>query len=214
MRDWQATILSQFANSPTICQLIENMNDYFDPRANFEQFYNLYWNVDTATGQGLDYWGNIVGVNRVLQIPEQSPPFGFEDNASPPDVVGFNQAPFNSYGGETQAYILPDSTFRTMVLAKALANIIETSSPAINQLLTNLFPGRGPAYVLDTGSMTMQLTFEFELTPVELAIVQNVVPHPAGVQVTVLIVSLVGIIGFLECGYAETFGHGTFYAGR
>ena len=68
MIDLEQTILSQYANSPTIVQLVTNLNAYIDPTTNIDAFYDFVWNVDTAKGYGLDVWGRIVGVGRVLEI--------------------------------------------------------------------------------------------------------------------------------------------------
>lgn len=72
------TVASQYANSPTLRQLIDSMNEYFDPSTNFEAFYNFVWNVDTAKGFGLDIWGRIVNVSRDLLIPNTPELFGFD----------------------------------------------------------------------------------------------------------------------------------------
>jgi len=65
---WQ-TIISQYANSPILTQLIANIDSYLDQTQNLDSFYDLIWNVDTAQGYGLDVWGRIVGVNRTLEVP-------------------------------------------------------------------------------------------------------------------------------------------------
>jgi hypothetical protein len=66
MRNVEQTIISQYGNSATITQLIQNMNDYIDPRADIDNFYSFIWNVDTAQGFGLDIWGRIVNVSRSI----------------------------------------------------------------------------------------------------------------------------------------------------
>src|ERR1700761_2637927 len=63
------TIISQYGNSPIISALCVNMSEYVDPTQNFDSFYDTMWNVDTATGYGLQCWGRIVGVTNVLQAP-------------------------------------------------------------------------------------------------------------------------------------------------
>jgi hypothetical protein len=183
-------VISQYANSPTLLALIHNMAAYLDQSQNFANFYNFVWNVDTAQGFGLDIWGKIVGISRLLHIPNSALPFGFQDHALIQDVEPFNQAPFNSYDAEvTQTYLLTDAAFRVLILCKALSNISATTAPAINQLLRNLFPGRGACYVLDLGAMTMQFTFAFAnpLSETEYAILtqSGALPHPAGVGVTI-----------------------------
>src|SRR6185503_7265045 len=62
---------------------------------------------------------------------------------------GFNTAPFYFGVPSSQTYILPDSVYRVLILAKALSNISNGSIPAINQILINLFckPWHGNAYV-------------------------------------------------------------------
>src|SRR6266566_2744681 len=139
MRDFDKTVISQYSNSLIITQLITNLNQYIDPSANLDQFYNLIWNIDTAQGYGLDVWGRIVGVNRVLQIAAGSF-FGFQEAN---DRTGFNQSPFYAGQPTTTSFSLTDQAYRKLIFAKAAANITDSSIPAINQLLMNLFPNRG-----------------------------------------------------------------------
>ena len=183
MIDFEKTIISQFGNSPTILQLIQNMNAYVDPQADFEAFYNFVWNVDTAQGFGLDIWGRIVNISRELQIPDAAIRFGFKEAL--PGSYPFGEAPFaDGQAAATQTYLLADDAYRTLILVKALANISATNAPSLNQLLQNLFMGRGRAYVNDLGSMFLRYTFEFLLTPYEFAIMtqSGALPRPAGVN--------------------------------
>jgi hypothetical protein len=68
MQDVDKTFISQYAQSPTIRRMVNDFNAYLDPTQSLDQFYELIWNVDTAVGYGLDVWGRIVGVGRVLQV--------------------------------------------------------------------------------------------------------------------------------------------------
>jgi hypothetical protein len=92
-----------------------------------------------------------------------------------------------------------------------LANIVRTTSPAINTLLRNLFPGRGRCYVVDSGSMAMVFVFEFDLSLVEYAILtrSGVLPHPTGVRYSVTVIPTGGTFGFAE-QEALPFNDGTF----
>lgn len=200
MENVEQTIISQYANSPTLVQLIHNMNEYIDPAANFEAFYNFVWNVNTAQRFGLDVWGKIVGVSRLLQIPNDAAYIGFKNSSIPQDWKTFGHGALYSGATPSQAYILPDSTYRVLVLAKALANIVATTTPALNQLLRNLFPGRGRCYVVDLRGMAMQFVFEFALTPAEYAILatSGVMPHPAGVGYSIVVIPTDEYFGFAE----------------
>lgn len=198
---WE-TVISQYANSPTITRLVTNFAQFIDPTANLAQFYDLVMNVDTAQGYGLDVWGRIVAIARTLTIPTPTITFGFAEGR--PSWEGFNVGPFYSGVPTSTTYILADSAYRTLILAKALANICDGSIPAINQILINLFcnPWRGNAYVSEgeltnaffgfaesttalpfnqgqfyDGSpsfenMLISYVFNFHLTDLELAIVQ------------------------------------------
>src|ERR1043166_4995609 len=70
--DWWQTVISQYANSPRMMQLLADFYDYIDPVYLDDQFFDLVWNVDTAIGYGLDIWGRIVGVSRVIQVVNDS----------------------------------------------------------------------------------------------------------------------------------------------
>lgn len=180
------TVISQYAESPTLGQLIQYFQQYFDPTANFNAFYSQIWNIYTAKGYGLDVWGRILGVGRVLELTS-STYFGFTGPVSASGVP-FNQGVF--YNGETLTsnFSLPDPQYLQLLLAKAAANICNGSIPAINAILLFLFPGLGNCYVTDGENMTMTYTFTFALSPVQLAIVfqSGVLPKPAGVALTIV----------------------------
>lgn len=188
----ERTIISQYANSATIVTLIQNMDECIDPRADFDTFYNYVWNVETAQGFGLDIWGRIVGVSRLLNVP-----------GSTPNPGGYSFTP--------GTYELSDSQYRTVLLVKALANISDSTANSLNTLFSNLFATRGRCYALDTGSMTMRLVFEFYLEPFEYVIINTIAPRPAGVLLNILQVDPAQTFGFQEAIQFQPFNQGTFY---
>lgn len=211
---WE-TMISQYANSKSLTAMVTGFADFIDQTKNFDDYFDLIWNVDTAEGYGLDVWGRIVGINRILTIVTPGTYFGFEEAT---DATGFNQAPFYNGVPLTSNYVLSDQAYRLLILTKALANITMCSIPQLNQMLMTLFPNRGNCYVTEgqtqgpwfgfqeatdalgfnqaqfyTGDvfnhMIMTYTFQFQPTPVELAIVQTsgVLPKPTGVKAFVVI---------------------------
>lgn len=201
MNNLEQTVISQYANSPVLMQLIANLNGYIDPTADIDNFYSYVFNIDTAQGFGLDSWGKILGVSRVLNV-ESGTYFGFTGSTGVSNASGDSlgggptpaTAPFYSGQPATANYALADSAYRTLLYAKALYNITDGSIPSINQLLISLFiapvAGRtGNAYVTDGQDMTMTYTFAVtpKLTNVEFAIVSQsgVLPRPTGVSATV-----------------------------
>lgn len=211
MLDFERTIISQYANSPTIVRMVQDMNAYIDTTANLAAFYDFVMNLDTAQGFGLDYWGNIVGVSRLLQIPGADPIVGFDNPNFPDDWFPMSQGRFALENEVTTSYTLPDEAYRVLILTKALANIATTTAPALNQILRNLFRGRGRAYVRDNGNMSMTFVFNFRLTTIEYAILtqSGALPHPAGVFYSVVVVPG-GLFGFRGQSNVRPFNHGVF----
>lgn len=213
--NWRDTILSQYANSPAITAIIESFNDAADQSANLRSFFDNIWNLDTAQGYGLDVWGRIVGINRVLKI-DLTKWFGFSEAGSA-SADPFNQSPFYSGQPTTSNYSLVDQAYRQLIIAKAMANISDGSIPSINALLMYLFPGRGNCYVADGSAgeffgfseapgafgfdqrpfysgqplprMVMRYVFTFPLTPLDYAIINSgVLPKPVGVTASVVVI--------------------------
>lgn len=215
MQDVEKTIISQYANSPILLGLINNINACLDPQANFDAFYNFVWNVMTAQGFGLDIWGRIVGISRYVAIPGIPLWFGFQDGGIP-DYTPFNEGPFfvrGDSGMPTDQFALSDMAYLRLILVKALSNISNCSARTINQLLTNLFAGRGRCFVNDLGGMQIQYLFEFFLQPYERAILtgSRALLHPAGVGVSISIVPPGLTFGFEEALPIATFDEGTFH---
>jgi hypothetical protein len=194
--NWQGTVISQYNQSATIQSLLYAINQWIDPTEDLQNFYDFIWNVDTAQGYGLDVWGRIVAVERVLRVQVNDPYFGFDEatilsawpfNTTPVDPTGpqrggilYQNEPLNAN------YVLSDDGYRTLILAKALFNIVNGSIPAMNQILINLFSDQGRAYIIDNQDMSMTYQFEFIPTPVDAAIISQsgVMPRPTGVSVT------------------------------
>lgn len=184
--DWFATVISQFANSPIILQMISDFAQYLDLTTDFDAFFKLCWDINTAVGYGLDRLGRVVNVSRVLHLPASGTYFGFKQAS---DAQPFDQAPFYSGAAQlTTNYNLGDEAYRKLILAKALANISDGSIPSINQILMSLFSSYGDCYVVDNGDMTMVYHFGSTLSAVDFAIVaqSGALPKPCGVAASIV----------------------------
>ena len=215
MIDVEQTILAQYANSPILLQLINNMNSYIDPTANLNNFYNQVQNVLTAQGYGLDVWGRIVGVSRTVPIPAGNNRFFFRESGVGTPFGPGGSGPLADGSTGTTLYRLGDTAFRTLVLTKALANISVASCPAINQMLQNLF-GVGSAFCSDLGGMQMQITFtNLSLLDFYILINSKVLPRPCGVMAYLYNGYVPGkTFMFRESGVGTPFGYGVFFSGQ
>ena len=203
----KSTIMSQYANSPVLLRLIEDIGDRIDPTADIEQFYNIVMNLHTAQGFGLDIWGRIVGISRRASIANpEGEYFGFADGFYP-----FNQRPF--FSPTQNAYELPDNVYRDLIFIKATVNIINATAPNINRLMKAAFNGK-KCYFLIVGHMKGRYVFEFALSPFERYLVYNtdILPRPCGVQTEVLDAIPPETFGFTGTGF-QPFNQGTFYGG-
>lgn len=78
--------------------------------------------------------------------------------------------------------------FRTVILARLKLLHMRCSVPEINSLLKFLFGKYGKAYVVDNKNMTITYKFDFNLSALQIAVLENVtlLPRPAGVQALVV----------------------------
>ena len=181
MQNVLQTVVSQYGNSPVLLGLINRFNAAVDPSTNFDNFYNDIWNLQTASGIGLDIWGRIVGVSRALQITEARWEGFSQQTTLTSDPFGFSPL----YSGQQLLfpYNLSDTDFLTLIYAKARSNIWDGSIPGLNAIMMSMFPGSGNCYVVDGLNMTLTYTYEFALTSVQAAVVfqSGILPRPAGV---------------------------------
>lgn len=192
MESIDPTIMIQYVNSTKLLGLIDTFNQAVGPESFIDDFYDLIWNIETATTYGLDVWGSIVVVDRLLTVTETPAYFGFEEALSDPAVVDdpqpFGQAPFYNHESATSTISLSDDVYRKLIMMKAMANITNCTVPSMNAALMYMFGDSGVCYVRNDGGMAISYVFEFELSSAELAIAQSsgALPSPAGVTVNIV----------------------------
>lgn len=187
MQNLDATVISQYGNSPVLTGLIARLGAAVGPSTLFEMFYDYIWdaldpdnpNPAPSPSYGLDVWGRIVVQPRTLKLAAYAP-FGWGEAG---DRVGWGQGPWDDSPPGNTTYILQDDLYRLAILAKAATNITGGGVQDINSILMTLFSGRGNCYVVDNLDMTMTYTFQFPLTDTEQALVQSgILPTPGGVS--------------------------------
>jgi hypothetical protein len=133
-------------------------------------------------------------------------------------IVGVSRSISTDSGDIT----LSDSQFRTLILLKAASNISNSSIPAINGFLRDLFGDSGRVYAIvptyrtdsspyPTGVMRLRYVFEYIPDDIQQAILaqSGIVPKPAGVRLDALIMDPATTFGFNGSGL-QPFNHGTF----
>lgn len=216
MQNWSETLLSQYDDSPTIQGLIESFNDAVDPSTDLQNVYTYLWNIATAVGQGLDNWGQIVGVSRNLTVTASQTYLGFvEAQTSTYSPASFGNAPMYPGFAATQTLTLTDDAYRQLIFVKAAANIAPLTAQSMNSLLCSALglskSAVQRAYVQDSGEMSQRYLLEFQPTDYQVAVLANsgVIPRSAGAMVWLVIVPS-GTFGFAEAG-GTPFGYGTLF---
>lgn len=215
MNNVRDTILTQYAASPNLRSLIESFNTTMDMTEFTDEFLTAIWDISTADDYGLDVWGKIVGVSRLLNVPQQSTYFGFDEayiSSSDDSPKPFNEAPFFEGVQLTTTVRLAKDGYRKLIMAKAMANITDCSIPSLNSALNYLFNGEGSVFVAITGVMSMIYVFSFDLSDVEWAILlnSNAIAKPAGVSVSIMSLDFNNTFGFAEADM-QPFESGTFF---
>ena len=183
MENVNETILAQYANDPSMNTIIAGFNQAIDPAALVDLFYAQVFNPQTAIGWGLDVWGRIVGVGRVLNVAETGY-IGFHEADDGSSVIGgFGYGIFYGGQGSTSNFALTDDAFRTLIFAKAAANLCDGSIASINAILMRLFSANGKIWIAETSETMMTINHDWTLTPVQAAIIEQsgVLPRPSTV---------------------------------
>lgn len=142
-------IQSQYSASPKIVRLMQLYLKWLSVYKNIDTFYDNVFNIFTATSYGLNIWGDIVNISRIIDVTNDD--------------------------GSVSSVTLEDDDYRALILYKALANISAATPLSLNTLLNALiqtnvgnFPARG--YVLEVDVMVIRWVFEDYLTPLQRAI--------------------------------------------
>jgi len=146
MSENHKTIYTQYnRNVSNIATLVNYYHESLDLTADFDGFYDNFFNIDTATGYWLDVWGRIVGIDRYITVLSGQF-FGFDEAT---DALPFNQGVFYNGNPAASTITLNDTDFRRVIKAKAMVNISSNSIPDINAILAFFYDGRGVAWATD-----------------------------------------------------------------
>ncbi|MEE8658288.1 DUF2612 domain-containing protein [Acetobacteraceae bacterium EV16G] len=186
MRDLSETILAQYAASPRLRMILDGFNQSIDPRNIIDQWYQRVFDLKTASGWGLDVWGRIVGIARVIPVAKTEY-LGFEEADDRSGTARpMNDGVFYRGTAVTSGFALTDDAYRQLILAKAAANLCSGSIADINAILMTLFGAYGDIWVEETSATTMTICYSWDLTPAQSTIIvtSKALPRPSGLRLT------------------------------
>jgi hypothetical protein len=152
--------------------------------ASFPELFNPL----TAVGQQLDFVGEWVGISRDLEVPLAGVYFSWGIPG-----LGWGEGTWFAPGDDPDSLIvLPDDTYRTLVLAKIAANHWDGTIPGAYQVWADVF-GPGKILIQDNMDMTLTIIWLGAQDAVTLALLLGglFTLRPAGVGVTGYFVSSV-----------------------
>ena len=155
--DLSKHIIWQYNNAPAINYLINQKQEWFN--TNQTKFWNDWVKNVLNIQTANDYGLSIWGI--LLNVPR-------------------------TFDVEGERIILDTNRYRKLILARLRLIKMRGTVPEINSLLKFLFGEYGKAYVVDNLDMTMTYFFDFNLSKLQIAILQTVdlLPRPAGVKIT------------------------------
>lgn len=164
-------MLSQYANSPKFVKLVEGLKEQFSNAKTMEDWFNIVFNMKTASGFGLDIWGLILNRSRLLYYK---------------DTDGNEQSIYlrgeQTIGGETYTAEQIEETYRMLLFFTAFSYITNSTLKNFNDLLRFYFPPEKRCYVQEIGTMAIELVFGFFPTLLEKIIfASELFPKPTGV---------------------------------
>lgn len=179
--DFEKHLLWQYNNAPALESLMQSKQEWYN--VNHVNYWNDYIKNVLNIATANEYGLSIWG--SILQIPKT----------------------FLVNGVETSVDI---EQYRNIIRARMLLLRTRATVPEINKFLKTIFGKYGNAYVIDNYDMTITYHFNFNLSDLQIAILQTIplLPRPAGVKM--IIVTLGGeVFGFNGSG-AQPFNQAPF----
>lgn len=171
-------IYIQFEKSPHLVTLITEFRNVFNPAFSFTRFLQDYMDLDTAVNQGLDFWGEKLGLNRNFEflITNDKTKFGFKGA----DLGNFSFSNFAKIS-RTATFLMPDEMYRKY-LKLILMRIVTQPTGAGLVTFMNYFYEEA---IVTEGNLkvTIDFTKYIEMPNWEQRFLSNkdVVPIPAGI---------------------------------
>lgn len=166
-------MISQYANSPKFVALVSGLRNMFGNAKTLVEWFNVVFNIKTATGFGLDIWGEILNQGRLFYY--KNPISGVTESV----YLKGEQTVDGVYYSSEQI----EELYRSVLFLKAMSNITNSTLASLNQMLQFYFADRGRVYVIEPDVMHIRYVFEFYVNKLEKAIfTSNIMPKPTGVK--------------------------------
>ena len=164
-------MISQYANSPKYVTLSNGLVSQFDNYQTIKDWYDVIFNIRTASGIGLDWWGKILNQSRRITYTDS--------NNQQVDIFLQGEITFE---GVTYSAQEIENLYRTILIFRAVSDVGNATIPSLTSLLNVAFSNRGKLFVEEIGVMQIGVVFKFYVNDLEKAIFSSgIFPKPTGV---------------------------------
>lgn len=186
--------ISQYANSKKFMNLYNELSYMFSNAKTIEDWYNIVFNIKTATGYGLDWWGKILNQGRQVSYTENG------------TVVNVFLGGEQTIDGVTYSADYMENLYRTVLFLRAMSYITNCTVASLNNMLQFYFntveaSQNALVYVIEYGVMEIRYVFRMYLSKVQKAIFAEVLPNPTGVGISFEYLPRSSNFGFFVNGY-------------
>lgn len=182
----------QFEQATNLNNLLAGLAPYLT--IDEETFYTDFFNIQTCIGDGLDNWGKLLNLPRVIYMADLTSCFGFDTGELPdPVATGYPQNFDNGnfWGGQTAGFTLTDDQYRFLLRLKYFSLNTNASLAALNKAINIAVQLINPAHKAkfsETGLMELTLEINFYFNAFQYAVFSDrqFIPIPVGVSYTII----------------------------
>lgn len=172
-------IYIQFEKSTRLAKLIREFQTVFDPSQDFAQFIRDYMDLDTAVNEGLDFWGQKLGLNRTFEflITNDRTKLGFKGA----DLGNFSASNFAKIS-RTSTFLMPDDMYRSYLKLILLRIVTQPTGAGLSTFINHFY---SEATVTEGNlSVTIDFTKYTKMPEWEKRFLanRNIIPIPAGIS--------------------------------
>ncbi len=189
------SIYVQYQNSTRLNTLLDGIETAIRFTDNDRiTWINNYLSIETASTDGLDNWGRILGQNRIVPagIGGAKNVLGFDTGIPPAPIndgypQNFDNGNFYDSSHDSSTVVLVDDAYRVLLKILYLKYTTNNSIASLNLMIQSFAGNRGEAYVL-SGNMSISYVFNFTLKPFEINLFENTdcLPVPAGITLNLI----------------------------
>lgn len=179
----------QYQNANKFTTLLNDLEAYLT--IPIKEFYDHYFNINTADPQGLANWGKILNQTETIAVPDFLNVFGFDTGDTPmpldtgyPQNFGFG----NFYNGQTAPTTLTTEQYRAvlkLIYLKYTSNCsVGSCVNVINSYIQQQYSNPLYKCVIIESQMQFAYSFNFTLQDWEIALFKynDTLPRPGGID--------------------------------